>query len=86
MQAVSESVFCFEDCTLDLRHGVLRRGDRAIDLRPKSFELLRYLVRNAGRLVSKDELIQAIWPKINLGSPDDPFVYSHQFTVPWQCR
>ena len=66
MQAVSGSVFCFEDCTLDLRRGVFRRGDRAIDLRPKSFEVLRYLVENAGRLVSKDELIQAIWPNVNV--------------------
>ena len=66
MPAVSESVFCFEDCTLDLRHGVFRRGDRAIDLRPKSFEVLRYLVENAGRLVSKDELIEAIWPNVNV--------------------
>ena len=66
MSLVSESVFCFEDCTLDLRRGVFRRGDRAIDLRPKSFEVLRYLVENAGRLVSKDELIQAIWPNLNV--------------------
>jgi TolB-like protein len=66
MSLVSESVFCFEDCTLDLRHGVFRRGDRAIDLRPKSFEVLRYLVENAGRLVSKDELIEAIWPNVNV--------------------
>ena len=71
MQAVSESVFCFEDCTLDLRHGVLRRGDREIDLRAKSFEVLRYLVGNAGRLVSKDELIQAVWPNVNVA---DEFV------------
>jgi DNA-binding winged helix-turn-helix (wHTH) protein len=53
MQAVSENFFCFEDCTLDLRCGVLRRGDREIELRPKSFEVLRYLVENAGRLVSR---------------------------------
>src|SRR5262249_12878092 len=66
MQAVSENVFCCEDCTLDLRCGVLRRGDRAIDLRPKSFEVLRYLVENAGRLVSKDELIEAVWPSVNV--------------------
>jgi DNA-binding winged helix-turn-helix (wHTH) protein len=64
MQAVSDNVFCFEDCTLDLRYGVLRRRDREIDLRPKSFEVLRYLFENAGRLVSKDELIEAIWPNI----------------------
>jgi adenylate cyclase len=33
-------------------------------LRPKSFEVLRYLVENAGRLVSKDEIVKAIWPNV----------------------
>jgi TolB-like protein len=66
MQAIGDKVFCFEDCTLDVRSGVLRRGERTIDLRPKSFEMLRYLVENSGRLVSKDELIEVIWPNVNV--------------------
>jgi DNA-binding winged helix-turn-helix (wHTH) protein len=57
MQGVSEKLYCFEDLTL-------RRGGREIDLRPKSFEVLRYLVENAGRLVPKDELIEAVWPSV----------------------
>ena len=61
---MKESAFIFEDYTVDLRRAVLYRGDRAIDLRPKSFEVLRYLVANPGRLVSKDELSQAIWPTV----------------------
>ena len=56
--------FCFEAFTLDLRRGSLRTADREIDLRPKSFEVLRYLVENAGRLVPKDELIQTVWPDV----------------------
>jgi class 3 adenylate cyclase/predicted ATPase len=32
--------------------------------RPKSFLLLRYLVENSGRLVSRDELIKALWPDV----------------------
>jgi adenylate cyclase len=59
-----EKSYCFDDFTLDLRRGCLRAGDRDIELRPKSFEALRYLVENAGRLVPKDELIKAVWPKI----------------------
>ncbi|HEX7787847.1 MAG TPA: winged helix-turn-helix domain-containing protein, partial [Methylomirabilota bacterium] len=50
--------------TLDLTRGSLRSGDRTIELRPKSFGVLVYLVQNAGRLVSKDELIQAVWPDV----------------------
>jgi TolB-like protein len=47
---------------LDVGRGSLRGGDREIRLRPKSFEVLRYFVENPDRLVSKDELIKAIWP------------------------
>src|SRR5262245_57994138 len=61
-----ERTFCFEGYTLDLRRGCLRADDREIELRPKSFEVLRYLVENAGRLVSKTELIKAIWPNVTV--------------------
>jgi DNA-binding winged helix-turn-helix (wHTH) protein len=64
MQSVGEKVFLFEGFTLDLRRGCLRSRDREIELRPKSFEVLRHLVENAGRLVSKEELIQAVWPNV----------------------
>ena len=57
-------VFLFGDHTLDLIRGSLRVGDRTVQLRPKSFAVLVYLVQNAGRLVSKDELIQAVWPDV----------------------
>src|SRR5262252_6694457 len=57
-------MFRFEDYTLDVVRGSLRSNDRDIELRPKSFEVLRYLVENAGRLVSKDELIKTVWPNV----------------------
>src|SRR5215510_468153 len=57
-------MFQFEGYTLDLAHGSLRAADREIPLRPKSFEVLRCLVENADRLVTKDELIKAIWPNV----------------------
>ena len=61
-----ERTFCFEGYTLDLRRGCLRSGDREVELRPKSFEVLCYLIENAGRLVSKAELIKAIWPNVTV--------------------
>jgi class 3 adenylate cyclase/DNA-binding winged helix-turn-helix (wHTH) protein/predicted ATPase len=64
MSRVADKIFCFEGYTLDLRRGCLRGDDREVELRPKSFEVLRYLVENAGRLVSKDELIGAVWPDV----------------------
>jgi adenylate cyclase len=57
-------MFQFEGYTLDLARHLLRAGDREIPLRPKSFEVLRYLVENANRVVTKEELIKAIWPKV----------------------
>jgi TolB-like protein/DNA-binding winged helix-turn-helix (wHTH) protein/Tfp pilus assembly protein PilF len=50
--------------TLDVSLACLRRGVTEVPLRPKSFALLHHLVTNAGRLVTKDELLSAIWPKV----------------------
>jgi len=47
----------------DLEHEQLRRGDKPLHLRPKSFALLRYLVAHPGRVLSKDQLVEAVWPK-----------------------
>jgi adenylate cyclase len=49
---------------LDLDRGCLLADEDEVALRPKSFELLRHLARNAGRLVSKDELLAAVWPNV----------------------
>jgi TolB-like protein/DNA-binding winged helix-turn-helix (wHTH) protein len=49
---------------LDLERGCLRAGNEEISLRPKTFEFLRYLAGNPGRLVSKDELLAAVWPNV----------------------
>jgi DNA-binding winged helix-turn-helix (wHTH) protein len=64
MHTLDHQVFQFGSFRLDLTRGCVFDGDREIELRPKSFEVLRYLVENAGRLVSKDELIGRIWPNV----------------------
>jgi len=56
-----EQLLRFDRFTLDLMHGCLRTDDGELKLRPKSFDVLAYLVRNPGRLVGKDELVNAIW-------------------------
>jgi len=55
-----QAVF-FNGFTLDLARGRLLRGDLEVKLRPKSFEMLRYLIENHGRLISKEELIRSVW-------------------------
>jgi adenylate cyclase len=52
----------FEGYTLDVSRHSLRAANREVALRRKSFELLRYLVENPDRLVTKEELLKAIWP------------------------
>ena len=40
----------------------LMRADEPVPLTPKAFDLLLYMVRNAGRLLTKEELLGAVWP------------------------
>jgi TolB-like protein/DNA-binding winged helix-turn-helix (wHTH) protein len=54
----------FNDYVLDFQRGCLLAGDEEIALRPKTFEFLRHLVSNPGRLVSKDELLAVVWPNV----------------------
>ena len=52
----------FDAFTLDTVRCVLLRGASELPLRRQSFEVLRYLVEHVGRVVSSDELIEAVWP------------------------
>jgi TolB-like protein/Flp pilus assembly protein TadD len=47
---------------LEIATGRLLRGSEVIPLAPKTFDVLVLLVRNAGRLVDKREIMQALWP------------------------
>lgn len=61
MQNPAHEIYFFDEFRLDLTRGSLFRGDDEIKLRPKSFDVLKYLTKNHGRLVSKDELIETVW-------------------------
>jgi adenylate cyclase len=63
---MSQSLYKFGQWTLDCEQSVLTSASGDVTLRPKSFEILRFLVENAGRLVSRDELLTAVWPGINV--------------------
>jgi two-component system, OmpR family, response regulator len=49
------------DLTLDLLTRRVHRGSQAIELRPREFALLEYLMRNAGRVVSKTSILSHVW-------------------------
>ena len=52
---------------LDLDERMLVREGQPVPLSPKAFELLRVLVENSGRLVTKDRLTKALWPGTHVG-------------------
>jgi TolB-like protein/class 3 adenylate cyclase/Tfp pilus assembly protein PilF len=52
---------CFEDFSMDGRRRELCRGGDIIAIEPKVFDLLTYLIRHRERVVSRDELIDAVW-------------------------
>jgi predicted ATPase/DNA-binding winged helix-turn-helix (wHTH) protein len=55
-------IYQFGEFTLDLAKMCVFKDGEAIKLRPKVYETLKYLVEHPGRLVGKQELMQAIWP------------------------
>jgi DNA-binding winged helix-turn-helix (wHTH) protein len=53
--------YVFEDFALDMDRRELRRGGAAISVTPQVIDLLDYLIRNRDRVVSKDDIISAVW-------------------------
>jgi predicted ATPase/DNA-binding winged helix-turn-helix (wHTH) protein/Tfp pilus assembly protein PilF len=58
----SSQNYHFGDFTLDVSRGCVLKSGSEIKLRPKVYETLKYLVENPGRLIGKEELMQAVWP------------------------
>jgi TolB-like protein/Flp pilus assembly protein TadD len=51
----------FEDFVLDTERRELRRRGQLIPLEPRVFDLIRYLIVNRGRVVSRDDLLASVW-------------------------
>jgi DNA-binding winged helix-turn-helix (wHTH) protein len=74
MDQTIPKVVRFDRFVLDLTRGCLRAGDQEIDLPPKAFRVLTHLALNAGRLVPKEELLNAVWA--NVAVTDESLVQS----------
>lgn len=59
---MNRQCFQLDEFFLDPANRLLRRGEIPISLSPKAFDALVYLVRNPGRLLTRDELMKALWP------------------------
>jgi DNA-binding response OmpR family regulator len=59
--APRESTLRVADLQVDTVRRIVRRGGREIDLKPKEYALLEYLMRNSGRPVTKSLIIEHVW-------------------------
>src|SRR5713226_9146074 len=62
MDASTKHLYEFGSFRLDTRERLLLRNGERVKLEGKVFETLVALVRNSGRLVRKDELMNQVWP------------------------
>ena len=62
MPSLISRLYAFGEFRVDARSRVLRRRDKSIALTPKAFDVLLLLIEHSGEVVSKDELMQSVWP------------------------
>jgi two-component system OmpR family response regulator len=60
-RAPEPTTLTVDDLVLDLLSRRVRRGEVIIDLRPREFALLEYLMRNAGKVISKTMILSHVW-------------------------
>ena len=60
-QVAETAVLAIADLEMDLVTHRVRRGGTPIDLQPLEYKLLEYLLRNAGRVVSKSVILERVW-------------------------
>ena len=61
MTARNSSVFLFDDIRVDPATFQAFKAEQVISLEPKTLRLLLFLIENRGRLIEKDEILDAIW-------------------------
>lgn len=60
-QTVEASILKVNDLTVDLLARTVNRAGQKINLQPKEFSLLAYLMRNTGHVVSKTQIMERVW-------------------------
>ena len=58
---LASETLVFADLTMDLAAHRVRRNGRSVHLGPTEFRLLHYLLRNPGRVFSREQLLDAVW-------------------------
>ena len=65
------------DLVLDAARHQVRRADQEIELTPKEFELLEYLMRRAGQVVTRDQILRSVWRDSSGGTSKMVELYIH---------
>lgn len=65
------------DLEVDAVTRTARRGDQPIDLTPREFDLLQYLLRRQGQIVSREMLARDVWQEPSRGTPLDNVIDVH---------
>ena len=58
---IEPATMSYQDLTLDLLARTVNRAGKKVELQPKEFALLEYLVRNQGHVVSKTMIMERVW-------------------------
>jgi DNA-binding response OmpR family regulator len=61
-QAAAPEVYRFGGMEVDFTRGELRRGGRAVDLTPIEFKMLAAFVRERGRVLTREQIMDKVWP------------------------
>ena len=70
-----EEVFTIADLTVDCKSHEVKRGGEKIELSSKEFSLLEYLIRNKGKVLSREQIENHIWDYDYMGSSNMVDVY-----------
>jgi DNA-binding winged helix-turn-helix (wHTH) protein/tetratricopeptide (TPR) repeat protein len=63
---MASPIHLFGDCSVDVATRELRRDGELVTLSPKVFDCLAYLIQHRDRAVGRDELIAAVWGKVDV--------------------
>jgi DNA-binding winged helix-turn-helix (wHTH) protein len=61
IHGVSKLLFLFDNCSVDIDRRELRRDGELRAVEPQVFDLLEFLIRNRDRMVSRDDVLAAVW-------------------------
>src|SRR5215211_2490005 len=64
MSKPSPQALYFDSFSIATDVDLLYQGDRVLPLEPRAVRVLRYLAQHAGRVIAKEELLEAVWPDV----------------------